>query len=66
MGPLWRLIATGLLFHLAYLSSIFDIYFRSPVQAGLEPVVGVPPAPPRLARRLVMVVGAFLQRYALY
>jgi phosphatidylinositol glycan class N len=43
-----------LAFHLTYMLSIFDIYFRSPLVQGLEPVEPSAEAP---AKRLVLFVG---------
>jgi len=53
----WKLaslLGVGLLFHLAYMLSIFDIYFRSPLVQGISPVEPSAEAP---AKRLVLFVG---------
>jgi phosphatidylinositol glycan class N len=49
-----RLLALGIVFHFCYVASIFDIYFRSPLVHGMEPVEAPSPAP---ATRVVLVVG---------
>lgn len=49
-----RLLILGVVFHFCYVASIFDIYFRSPLVHGMEPVEPAEPAP---ASRLVLVVG---------
>ena len=48
------LLGVGFVFHLVYILSIFDIYFRSPLVHGIEPVQPSAEAP---ARRLVLFVG---------
>lgn len=48
------LLVVGLLFHLVYMLSIFDIYFRSPLVQGIEPI---PPTAEAPAKRLVLFVG---------
>ena len=47
----------GVVFHIVYSWSIFDIYFRSPLVHGMQPVSPPLPAP---ARRVVLFVGVFL------
>lgn len=50
------LVVLGVALHAVYMLSIFDIYFKSPIVHGMDPV------PPRLsaapAKRLVLLVGA--------
>lgn len=49
------LVVLGVLLHLVYMLSIFDIYFKTPIVHGMDPV------PPRIsppAKRLVLLVGA--------
>ncbi len=48
------LVIVGLLFHIVYVLSIFDIYFRSPIIHGMPPNAA-PIEPP--AKRLVLFVG---------
>ena len=49
------LVVLGVALHAVYMLSIFDIYFKSPIVHGMDPV------PPRLsaapAKRLVLLVG---------
>jgi hypothetical protein len=52
-----KLVSLGLIFHLWYMMSIFDIYFRTPVIHGMEPVPIVNATAP--AHRLVLFVGAY-------
>lgn len=49
------LVVLGVVLHAVYMLSIFDIYFKTPIVHGMDPV------PPRLsapAKRLVLLVGA--------
>jgi hypothetical protein len=50
------IVAVGVVFHLVYLVSIVDIYFRTPLVHGVEPIQ-FPGAPP--AKRLVLFVGKY-------
>ena len=54
MAVVWLLVA-GIVFHAAYLFSIFDIYFRSPIVHGMQPVANLRHSPP--AKRLVLFVA---------
>lgn len=57
MAPIGRLAFLGIafLFHAAYIWSIFDIYFVSPIVSGMKAYrVDAPKAP---AKRVVLYVG---------
>jgi len=51
--PITRLLVIGLLFHLIYIGTVFDCYFKSPVVHGMQPFN----AGFSLAKRLVLIVG---------
>ncbi|PKU61868.1 phosphatidylinositol glycan, class N [Dendrobium catenatum] len=54
----WRrerwLVALGIVLHAVYMLSIFDIYFKTPIVHGMDPVPQRFPAP---AKRLVLLVA---------
>ena len=54
MKGLWGFVLVGIAFHLLFIFSIFDIYFRSPLTHGMQAIE--PPVPAK-ARRLVIVLG---------
>lgn len=55
--PITRLLVIGLLFHLVYIGTVFDCYFKSPVVHGMQPFnPGF-----SLAKRLVLIVGTRLE-----
>lgn len=53
MDGLTKLLLIGVVFHILYVWSIFDIYFTSPLVHGMTPVV----PPPGPAKRLVLYVA---------
>lgn len=55
--PIVRLLVIGLLFHLVYIGTVFDCYFKSPVVHGMQPFN----AGFSLAKRLVLIVGTRLE-----
>lgn len=51
------LVLLGFVLHAVYLLSIFDIYFKTPIVHGMDPVI------PRFnppAKRLILIVGTLL------
>ncbi|RUP42936.1 alkaline-phosphatase-like protein [Jimgerdemannia flammicorona] len=54
------LLIIGVVFHLVYIFSIFDIYFKSPLIHGMTPYHVELPAP---ADRLFLFVGEFLRGF---
>ncbi|XXG59304.1 hypothetical protein AAC387_Pa04g1410 [Persea americana] len=57
------LVVLGVLLHLVYMLSIFDIYFKTPIVHGMDPV------PPRIsppAKRLVLLVADGLRADKFY
>ncbi|KAK4193829.1 GPI ethanolamine phosphate transferase [Podospora australis] len=56
--PRFRFLAIAVIFHFAYIFSIFDIYFVSPIVSGMRLFeVERPPSTPAPADRLVLFVG---------
>lgn len=55
-----KFLVFGIVFHLIYSWSIFDIYFRSPLVHGMETVDPPLPAP---ASRLILFIGKALNQY---
>ncbi|KZT61275.1 PigN-domain-containing protein [Calocera cornea HHB12733] len=60
-----RLLLMGLLFHLAYIPSVFDCYFTSPVVHGM-PHHSLPSSVPAPADRLVLIVADGLRADSLF
>lgn len=54
MRDVLAVLVVGMLFHIIYVFSIFDIYFRTPLVHGMSPVPCQYTAP---AKRLVLFVG---------
>ena len=50
------LVVLGVVLHAIYMLSIFDIYFKTPIVHGMDPVTPRFKAP---AKRLVLMVGTF-------
>lgn len=53
------LVALGVILHAVYMLSIFDIYFKTPIVHGMDPVYPRFSAP---ANRLVLLVGTYAHR----
>ncbi|GMP29146.1 hypothetical protein CsSME_00004384 [Camellia sinensis var. sinensis] len=51
------LVVLGVVLHAVYMLSIFDIYFKTPIVHGMDPVPPRFSAPP--AKRLFLFVGIF-------
>ena len=51
------LVALGFILHALYMLSIFDIYFKTPIVHGMDPVQPLTHAP---AKRLVLFIGTAL------
>ncbi|KAI9001619.1 Phosphatidylinositolglycan class N-domain-containing protein [Gaertneriomyces semiglobifer] len=58
-----RLLLVGVIFHIVYSISIFDVYFRSPIVHGMTPVMPPEPAP---AKRLLLAVADGLRADKLF
>jgi hypothetical protein len=56
-GSITRLLILGIIFHLAYIGTVFDCYFASPVVHGMRQYK----LPQAQAKRLVLIVGARTQ-----
>lgn len=52
-NPAWRLLLTGLVFHLIFIGTVFDCYFTSTVVHGMQQHS----LPEAQAKRLVLIVG---------
>ena len=58
MNSVFQFLFVGIIFHCCYLFSIFDIYFRSPLVHGMEPVPsGGNENLEAPAKRLILFVG---------
>jgi len=59
----WKLIVVGFCVHIAFLYSLLDIYFTSPLVHGMTPQTSSVDAP---AKRLVLFVGDGLRADKLF
>ncbi|KAK4058189.1 Glycosyl phosphatidyl inositol anchor synthesis [Microbotryomycetes sp. JL221] len=69
LGGATTLLLVSILFHIVYLGSIFDIYFKSPVTKGIVERYTVQDAQGRpwpLAKRVVLIVGDGLRADKLF
>ena len=51
------LLVLGLIFHLVFIGSVFDCYFKSPVVKGMQSFK----LPSAESKRLVLIVGLYIR-----